>query len=244
MNVGDAMMIAIFLIYGGAFLVMAGALWAGIERTAKLGIASHLGILIVFGVTHGLSDLVDAVLRVPGIPADPTGPLAAVRLTLLALSFLALLWFGLSVLIEDRASFRSFVYLGLIASVALAAGLAALFAEEASLGSVQGAERAARLLLGLPGGLLSAVAFGKVAARSRLLGLERCFAGASVAAVGMAAYAVLAGGVATGYPDVVRVLGLPVQMHRMMGAITITAGCMMMLRGLAVSRPTATAEER
>lgn len=235
MSAADTKLIIIFIIYGGAFLVMAGVLWAGIERTAKLGIASRLNILIVFAVVHGVSDLIDAALRIPGVPASPTGPVAAIRLMLLALSFLALLWFGLAILIEDRKAFRTLVLFGVLASIGLAAGLAALFAEGASLGSVQGAERTSRLLLGLPGGALSAIGFLKVSRRCGILGLGGCARGSMIAAVGMGAYAILAGAVATGYPQAVLVLGLPIQLHRMMAAITITVGCVMMLRGLAFS---------
>lgn len=235
MSASDVRLIIIFVIYGGAFLVMAGVLWSGIERTARVGIASHLNILIIFALVHGVSDLIDAVLRIPGVPASPTGPVAAARLVLLALSFLALLWFGLSVLIEDRRAFRALVLLGSLLSVGLAAGLAALFAEGAAIGTVQAAERTARLLLGLPGGLLSAVGFLKVARRGAVLGLARCSRGAMVAAFGMAVYAILAGAVATGYPSAVLVLGLPIQLHRMAAAVTITVGCVIMLRGLALS---------
>jgi len=235
MSVHDVQLIVIFLLYGGAFLVMAWMLWAGIERTAKLGIAAHLNILIFFALIHGVSDLVDAVLRVPGVPASPDGPVAAIRLVLLALSFVALLWFGAAVLIDDRRAFQAFMALGILASVGVAAGLAALFADRAAVDSVQTAERAARLVLGLPGGLLAALAFLKVSRRCNLLGLEQCSQGALVAAVSMAVYAIFAGAVATGYPQAVFILGLPVQLYRMMAAITITVGCVVMLRGLALT---------
>ncbi len=229
-------LIAVFIIYGGSFLVMAWVLWQHIRRTAGVGVTSRLNFLALFALTHGLSDLMDAALRFPGVDPDPSGPAAVIRLTLLVVSFLFLLLFGLVVTVDDVGLQRVIIGFGTLAVAGMVAGLAALFLADSTADSFAATEKATRLLVGLPGAALSAVALVRISRICSRLGLHHCATGARVAAFGMAAYGILAGGVATGYPQAVMVLGLPIQLHRMAAAVVLTVGCVWMLQKLEYDR--------
>lgn len=235
----DMFMFIVFIVYGATFLVMAAVLWLGVRHTTRLGIASQLPVLAFFALTHGASDLVDAVLRTPYVDASPLGPVAAIRLVLLAISFIFLLVFGILMLIEDERLRRNIFALGVLAVIGAASGLAALFAQETDAASIQQVERAIRLLFGLPGGLLSAAGLYRVHRRCACIGVRQCGTGALVAAGGMAAYAIMAGALATGYPTPLFILGLPIQLHRMAAAVVLTIGCVMMIRSLELEPGTA-----
>lgn len=230
----DWPLVIIFLIYGSTFIVMAGVIWSHTQRTAKLGFAGSMYLLALFAATHGISDLVDVVLRLPGVDADPTGPVAAVRLAMLVTSFLFLLLYGISTLVEDTAIYHLVLALGSLAAVALVAGLVALYAEGVSVGTISHVEAAVRRFVGLPGGLLSSLGLLRISNRCSRVGLRQCRDGSRLAAFGMVAYAILAGAVATGYPQSIAVLGMPIQLHRMAAAIVLTIGCAWMLRALEV----------
>lgn len=223
-------------IYGASFMVMAVMLWVWLERTGKLGIAARLNLLAAFGIAHGLSDITDAALRLPGVDTDPGGPVAAARFALLAISFVFLLWFGATGVIDDSRLQRVIVAFGILGLSAMTAGVAALYAQGLSGGSLQSVERAIRLFLGVPGGVLSAIAFLRVATRCTLLGFRDCALGGKIAALGMGAYTFFAGVMATGYPNSLLVAGLPVQLHRMAAALVLTFGALMMLQRLEVGR--------
>lgn len=229
-------LITVFIIYGGSFLVMAWVLWRHIQRTSRAGVTSRLNFLALFALTHGVSDLLDAVLRFPGVDPDPSGPIAIVRLTLLVVSFLFLLLFGLVVIVDDSGLQKMIVGFGMLAVAGMVAGLTALFLADSTAGSFAATEKATRLLVGLPGAALSAVAFIKIGRICTRLGLHHCANGAKLAAFGMAAYGILAGGVATGYPNAVMVVGLPIQLHRMAAAVVLTIGCVWMLQKLEYDR--------
>lgn len=228
-------MSVLFASYATVFFFMAGITWRSMEKTAKVGIVAPLVMLVVFAVVHGFSDVIDAIMRFPGVDSSPTGALAAVRITLLAASFVFLLIYGLASLIDDMAIFRVIVILGLVGMVGMVAGIAALFAEGAAAGSVASAERATRLFLALPSGMLAAAALFRSGRRCGALGMEHCERGARLAAVSMAAYAVFAGAFATGYPQAYRLLGLPIQAHRMLAAVALTVGLAWMLERMSLS---------
>lgn len=227
-------MAVLFMVYAAVFFIMAGITWRRLEQTARVGIVAPMVMLVVFAVIHGFSDVIDAVLRMPGMDSSPTGALAAVRITLLLTSFVFLFIYGLAALVDDMAMFRLIFILGVVGMVGMVAGITALFAEGSAAGSIADAEKATRLFLALPGGLLAAAALWRSGERCGALGMEQCQKGARLASVAMASYAIFAGAFATGYPQANRLLGLPIQAHRMVAAMAITIGLAWMLERMSL----------
>lgn len=230
----DYAMVVLFLAYAFTFFIMSWIVWTQTEQTARIGLTAHMVNFVAFALIHGASDLVDAYLRIPGVNVSPTGPAAAVRLSLLALSFVFLLLFGVVSLVESPAALRAIRLMGMIAGAGTAAALVALFAEGAASGSVADAERAIRLYVALPGGLLSAYALWRTGDRCGRLGMDQCRQGSFIAAAALVAYAVFAGAIATGYPQVLRLFGLPIQVYRMSAGVVLTVGLTIMLERLSI----------
>jgi hypothetical protein len=229
-------MLVLFAAYALVFYVIAAVTWRGIAGTARGGLVAPLMMLVAFAIVHGSADVMDVALRLPGSNPSPTGGIAAIRIVLLGSSFILLLMYGVIGLVDGASARRTILLLGLVGAVGIAAAIAGLFAEGARAGSIAASERATRLFIALPAGLLSAVALYRVSRQCDLLGLVDCRRGARVAAAGMAAYAVFAGAFATGYPQAYRLFGLPIQAYRMGAAIVIAIGLTMMLERMALSR--------
>ncbi len=232
---GDYAMVALFVVYGVTFFVMAFVVWRRLEQTSRMGIAAPMFLLVVFAVLHGSSDIVDVFLRLPGADASPISGLAAIRMVLLLASFVFLFMYGLAGLFDDVQVMRTISLLGTLAMFGALSGLTALFAEGAAAGSILEVERATRLFVALPGGLLAAAALFRASRVCGRLGIERCQRGARLAAAGMTAYAIFAGAFATGYPQSLRLLGLPIQAYRMSAALVVTLGLVMMLDRMSLS---------
>ncbi|MDZ4168960.1 MAG: hypothetical protein U1E26_04810 [Coriobacteriia bacterium] len=233
-SIQDYSMIILFVVYGLTFFVMAGVLWFRLEQTARIGIAGPMVTLVAFAVLHGISDIVDVVLRLPGYNASPTGSIAAVRMVFLVASFLFLAVYGALGLIRDDSVRRSVFVMGMVGLVGIVAAVTALFAEGAAAGSIADAERATRLYIALPGGLLAALALYRAGQTCGKLGMRQCREGSIVAAAGMVAYAIFAGGIATGYPEPLRLIGLPIQLYRMGSAAVLTVGIAWMLDRMSI----------
>lgn len=230
-------MLVLFAAYALVFYIIAAVTWRGIAKTARAGLVAPLMILVVFAVVHGSADVMDVVLRLPGANPSPTGGAAAIRIVLLGSSFILLLVYGVVGLVDSTSVRRSILLLGLLGAVGIAAAIAGLFAEGAQAGSIAASERATRLFIALPAGLLSAVALARVSRQCAVLGLVDCRRGALVASAGMAAYAVFAGAFATGYPQAYRLFGLPIQAYRMGAAIVLAIGLTIMLERMSVKGP-------
>lgn len=234
MSFREVGLLVVYAVYGGAWLVTGIALWLYGERTARLGVAAHLRLLSLFAIVHGLSDVVDIGLRLPGVTPTPTSALGAIRLALLAASFILLLQFGLAITIRDPRIYRSVITLGLFGLIGLAAGLLALYAEGPSALEIGAVERAIRLLIGLPGALLGGYGFYMLSRRCRALNMRECARDTLTAAVCLATYGVLAGAITSGYPTPTVILGLPIQFYRMLAAIGLTVACISLLKRLQV----------
>ncbi|GAB4252127.1 MAG: hypothetical protein Kow00129_13000 [Thermoleophilia bacterium] len=234
MDTRSLALLTINIIYGVTFLVMAGALFLYWERTAKLGVAGRFVLLAMFAVTHGAADLVGAII--PHAEGD-VGALAAIRLLLLTVSFLFLMQFGLAVLIDDRQLYRAVLGFGGLGVLAVVAGLVAVYASEPE--AAHAVERLARLLIGLPGALLTATGLLRIAARCAHLNLQGCKNDARWAAGAVAVYGVLTGGIfyraaspavgSSPRPNIVEFLGLPIQFYRMLAALALTVACLRFL---------------
>lgn len=234
-TVADYGMIVLFTVYAITFFVMAAVTWRRLEQTARIGIAAPMAMLVVFAVLHGLSDVVDVLLRLPGTESSPVGALAAIRLVLLVASFVFLFVYGLLALIDDESIRRTVFLLGMIALIAAMGALTALFAEDVPAGSIGAVERTIRLFVALPGGLLASAALIRAGEICGRLGAGQCQMGARIAAAGMAAYAIFAGAFATGYPVALRLAGIPIQAYRMTAAMVVTVGLAWMLERMALS---------
>lgn len=227
-------LLAINIIYGVTFLVMAAALFFYWERTAKLGVAGRFVLLAMFAVTHGAADLVGAIINIP-YPHGDVGALAAIRLLLLTVSFLFLLQFGLALLIDDRQLYRAVLGFGALGVLGVIAALVAVYTSQPE--ATAAVERLARLLIGLPGALLAAVGLLRIAGRCGRLNLEGCKRDARWAAT--ATYGLLTGGIfyragtpvagSSSRPNIVEFLGLPIQFYRMLAALALTVACLRFL---------------
>lgn len=224
MNPRDTTLFIVYLIYGSSFLFMAGAIWVHRERTAKLGVARSMGLLALFALTHGVADLLGAAMQTPWGPRTFEAFSGAMYALFLILSFLVLLQFGMSMLLERPIPSRYIVGTGALTAFALVIAVAQL--AEPSAADVTGkAEGLARVLLGLPGGLLSAMGLLRLARRCDEHGLRGCGTDSRLLAAAMAVYALL-----TGYPGSVSILGLPIQFFRMLLAVALTVASVRLLR--------------
>lgn len=234
MTVHEIGLLVLYAVYGGAWLVTGVALWLYGERTARLGVAADLRLLSLFAIVHGTSDLVDIALRLPGVKATPTSPLAAARLVLLAASFIILLQFGLAITIRDRRIYRSVITLGAFGLIGLSAGLLALYASSPTALDVWTVERTMRLLIGLPGALLGGLGFYLLSKKCRVLNMGGCARDTMTAAICLATYGILAGAITSGYPQPTLILSIPIQFYRMVAAIGLTVACLSFLKRLQV----------
>jgi hypothetical protein len=244
-------LLAMNIIYGVTFLVMAGAILLYWEHTAKLGVADRFVLLAIFGVTHGASDLVNAAMGFPHAYGD-LKPLAAIRLLLLTVSFLFLLQLGFSLFIDDRQLYRVVLGFGVLGVLGMIAGLVVVYSSEPeAVGTV---ERLSRLFIGLPGALLAALGLLRIADRCGRLMLEGCRNDARWAAGAMAIYGFLAGGIfyrpgsplpgSGGRPNVFEILGLPIQFYRMLAAVALTVACVRLLSRFRIEREQDQGDER
>ena len=236
MELRDQALFVIQAIYGVSFLVMAGFLFLQWERTAKLGVAGRFILLALFAFTHGASDMAAAALRLPHVDEGATS-LAAIRLLLLIVSFLFLLQFGLSLLVDDRQLYRGILGFGALAVLALISGLVVVYASSPE--AVRAVERLSRQLIGVPGAMLAALGLMRISARCGRLKLKGCSRDSLWAAGAMAVYGFLAGGIlyspgpvrpgTTLRPNVFEILGLPIQFYRMLAAVTLLIACLRFL---------------
>lgn len=222
----------VYVVYAGPFLVMGVTILALWRRTARAGVLSSFLLLAAFALTHGLADAADGYLRVVGTSPLEPGTLQVVRLVLLAVSFVALLVFGVMLLASGPRDAKVTLGLGVVAIVGLAGALVAMYLREPTIETVTHLDGDVRRLLAFPGSLLATLGLVRLAVRSRAVGLEWFARYALLAAVGLAVYGVLAGLLVTGYPVPNTLLGLPVQVHRMAAAVLIAIGSVNMLISL------------
>ncbi|MCL5734365.1 MAG: hypothetical protein M1274_02055 [Actinobacteria bacterium] len=189
------------------------------------------------------SGLGNAAIGLPYAYGDARA-LAAIRLLLLTVSFLFLLQFGFSLLIDDRQLYRAVLGFGVLGVLGMIAGLVVVYSSEPeAAGAV---ERLSRLVVGLPGAVLAALGLLRIAGRCSRLMLEGCRNDARWAAGAMAIYGLLTGGIfyrpgsplpgSGGRPNVFEILGLPIQFYRMLAAVALTVACLRFLSRFRVEQ--------
>ncbi len=152
--------VAVYFFYGLAFFVMGLALLFVGRRTSQLRFALAVVPLAAFGLLHALHEWYEMFQKI-GVPAAAAPPgLAeeAVRLLLLAASFVALLVFAL-VLLTGAGTPRRRIYLPVLAILLLWLGGTAVLAfrfQLAPLPMIGLADSLARYAIGIPAALLGA----------------------------------------------------------------------------------------
>ena len=145
----------LYLLYGLAFFTLGVAILSRDVRLSELGIARFIWLLSAFGISHGFHEWLDLLVRVA--PDIQSPAFTFFRLTLVSLSFLSLLYFGL---------FLNFISFGgdqalktTPAAVKTGIGAIVLFVIVTAflLDSSGGHEMYTRLLVAIPSGLLSGI---------------------------------------------------------------------------------------
>jgi hypothetical protein len=225
----------IYFMYGMTFFMMGitiaveqiiGSLGGNIRRF----IGSPVGFLSLFGLAHGLAELIEMTAILYG---NPQFTLKAVELFFFSLSFYFLFKFAVTYIYEKSPDRNAPPHFSLsIVPVAVfilwAAGTAALLVYRGGIAGISQGEVLSRYLIGFPGSLAASVAFfmNRTTVTSRQRGYLL------LAAAGFAAYAVLAGLVvprtSLQYPLVLdydrfyAITHMPIQLIRSVCAVIIT----------------------
>lgn len=163
----DPNIVAVFFLYGLAFFSMGLAVWLESGRASQLRLARAMGPLAAFAILHSLHEWLEMFQRlgvlVPGAPAvGQTLAADAVRVSLLALSFVMLIVFGVRLLHSSgkgRGNERSFVLLslGLLTTIWLVSVIATQQVYDLCLADcIVSIDVLTRYILGIPASILAA----------------------------------------------------------------------------------------
>jgi signal transduction histidine kinase len=99
----DSVYVLIFLFYGLAFFSMGLAITQEIGRASDIRLRFALRSLAGFGLIHGVHEWVEMIEKLNALPGQETVPLfwSAIRIFMLAISFLLLSAFGAALLLSD-----------------------------------------------------------------------------------------------------------------------------------------------
>lgn len=151
--VQEAGFFILYLIYGLVFFTLGAAILARNLRYSSLRIARILWLFAVFALLHGCNEWMILFVRLNRNVVDWQlhTHLFVGNFLLLNLSFMALFWFGLELVLE-RPTRMTWVLLGGLAIFLVAHPLAGLFRSPPDAGLF---EMRTRMLLGLPASLLA-----------------------------------------------------------------------------------------
>jgi len=163
----DPNIVAVYFLYGLAFFSMGLAVWLESGRSSQLRLARAMGPLAAFAILHSLHEWLEMFQRlgvlVPGAPALGQSLAAnAVRVSLLALSFVMLIVFGVRLLHSSgkgRGNERSFVVLslGLLTTIWLVSVIATQRVYDLCLADcIISIDVLTRYILGIPASILAA----------------------------------------------------------------------------------------
>jgi signal transduction histidine kinase len=152
--------VAVFFVYGLAFFSMGLALALATRRTSEFRFAQAIRPLALFGVLHGVHEWIEMFQKIGTLTSGyvPGTLDETVRLTILVVSFLMLLLFGMQLLSPEGIERRR-AYLVSLAMAGLWGGsvlVAALAFHPAPDELTAQADVLARYGLGIPGALLGA----------------------------------------------------------------------------------------
>lgn len=220
----------VYLIYGFSFMILAVAILVQPRRKSNFKIAGIIGMLAVFGFTHGLNEFLDMIqiIKGPGAPSWHTA-----RTAVLTFSFIFLFEFGRSLIaLSKKNFFKRRVTVGLSLFVFF---LISTSKYESSIWP--------RYILGFPGGIMTAVGFilyYKANQKTLELFKARTVLYFLIAAMATGVYGVLAGLIvpkAGFFPasflnnvSFLNLIGIPVQIFRTICACLISWSVFNILR--------------
>jgi hypothetical protein len=201
----------IYFYYGVSFLVMSYVIFRGIKKATAITLITTFYALVLFGLTHGITELIDWVrfiLKIAG-----TGEIEILKYLsqiCLIISFVILLQFGVNLLTyrnEKKGVFR------LIPGILFVVYIVVLFIIKTD--DISKAGLIARYSFGFSGALLSGIALYNLANSMKAVGDSNLIKGLVVIAIGFALYAVFGGLI------IKPIFGLPIQLFRAVCAFTI-----------------------
>ena len=201
----------IFLVYGLSFLLMAYVVFRGIKNATAMALVSTYFALALFGLTHGLTELVDWVRFVVKVTDKREIELLKyLSQGLLITSFVVLLQFGINLLTYANIKRRAFRF---IPSVLFAAYLAGLLVTKTT--DVLAAGLIARRSFGIAGSLLSGIGLFVLANSMKAVLDSKVVKGLLVTGFAFCGYAVFGGLL------IQPIFGLPIQLFRAGCAVAI-----------------------
>lgn len=201
----------IFFVYGLSFLLMAYLVIKGAMRVVAGPLVFSFYMLVLFGLTHGITEIVDWVRFIlKTLGGGEAKGLTYLSQTSLVISFVFLFQFGLNLLTYQSGK-RSFIRaIPVVLFVAfLMIVLAMGITDILKIGLL------GRYTFGFMGSVLSSVALFMAGKTMKFLGNRKLVRGLNIAAAGFACYAVFGGLIIT------PIAGIPIQLFRSACAITI-----------------------
>ncbi len=240
---GPELIARIFFLYGLAFFCMGLAILLELGRISDPRLRNSLRMLAFFGLLHGSHEWVEMFQGLDLLPGQLTEPLAwqGLRIAILAISFLGLGGFGISLLMKSGWSRRRGV---MLMALIWAAGLLVIRSRFAEFWDV--ADVWTRYSLAVPAALLAAGALISMRGTFREAGMARFGRDSLFAALALAAYGVI--GQTFTNPSALppstvintelffEIFGFPIQLFRAVMAILATVFVVRFLRAFEVER--------
>lgn len=216
----------IYFIYGVSFLAMAVLVIAGITRATSYTLVSSFWLLAAFGLTHGITEIVDWTRFIEQMRGDPVnvGLLYTSKIFLI-FSFVLLLQFGINVLTYKNSQSKS---PRAIPTILVVVYLAALYFFKIS--DIRQAGLIARYSFGFVGSALSAISLIPLINTMKPLGNKKLNRGLIILAVGLAAYAICGGLIVS------PIFGVPIQLFRAICAFSIAVASVSILEIFKVNQ--------
>ncbi len=224
----------VYFIYGEAFFVLGLAVALQSRKHSQLAFATRLWLLAVFGIVHGIFEWGSVFIPIQQtyLPASVVSILRVVQLLVGAVSYLALLQFGIELMILGLPRWRALA--ALPSALFVVWGVVVLVVEMEFRVNVDEvlvlAEVLYRYGLAVPGAVTSALGLLRQAQQVRAMDLPRISGYFRGAAYAFCVYAVLSMFVPRGdffpasvlnYDAVIAAIGIPVPVFRAMAGSAI-----------------------
>ena len=236
----------IFFFYGLAFFCMGLAILLELGRISDPRLRYALRMLTFFGLVHGSHEWVEMFQGLDLLPGQLTEPIAwqGLRIAVLAISFLGLAGFGISLLMNSERAHKRVWAPVLAMGLFWAGGLLLLHGRYADFWRV--ADVWTRYSLAVPAALLAAGALISLRETFREAGMARFGRDSLIAAMALAAYGVIGQTFtnSSSLPPSTVInaelffdwFGIPVQLFRAAMAILATVFVVRFLRAFEVER--------
>lgn len=234
--------IFIYFIYGLSFFSMGLAIFLEVGHASELDFADALRPLAVFGLLHGLHEWFEMFLLLQ--PASDVAELslgiAVIRISLLAISFLMLILFGIRLIVKPALKRVQWAVVGVLFLLWGIGLVFVLYPQPASPEYIVSADVYTRYSLAIPGAILASL--GLLIQRRRFIRLEMPGFGRDVllAAVAFGLYGCVGQLFVSSslvYPSIhinqdvfIRTFGFPIQVFRALMAVCIAVFIVRSLR--------------